>query len=174
MSCSSVVCGVFVVLTPTKCNNCALRAFLQVDGRKNQQEFEEQDQEAHVLEAPPLPVSPQIFRQARIVDEKKRFKIKWRGYQAQIVKSVPRAKEIATKCTEQMTSEMRCWIRCRLRLATCAARTAEEGCGKIEGKAESELVNSEGGCRSQPLQMQCAQRALLAERSCAFAVALQT
>ncbi|CAJ1440121.1 unnamed protein product [Effrenium voratum] len=81
MSCSSVVCGVFVVLTPTKCNNCALRAFLQVDGRKNQQEFEEQDQEAHVLEAPPLPVSPQIFRQARIVDEKKRFKIKWRGYQ---------------------------------------------------------------------------------------------
>ena len=42
------------------------------------------------------------------------------------------------------------------------------------GKAEGELVNSEGGCRSQPLQMQCAQRALLAERSCAFAVALQT
>ncbi|CAJ1454526.1 unnamed protein product [Effrenium voratum] len=100
MSCSSVVCGVFVVLTPTKCNNCALRAFLQVDGGKNQQEFEEQDQEAHVLEAPPLPVSPQIFRQARIVDEKKRFKIKWRGYQAQIVKSVPRAKEIATKCLQ--------------------------------------------------------------------------
>ena len=33
----------------------------------------------------------------------------------------------------KMTSEMRCWIRCRLRLATCAARTAEEGCGKIEG-----------------------------------------
>ncbi|CAL1148641.1 unnamed protein product [Cladocopium goreaui] len=119
MSGSSVACGVFVVLTPTKCNHCALRAFLQVDGRKNQQGFEEQDQEAHVLEAPPLPVSPQIFRQessaeagckvtkktkgtakavARIVDEKKRFKIKWRGYQAQIVKSVPRAKEIATKC----------------------------------------------------------------------------
>ena len=43
------------------------------------------------------------------------------------------------------------------------------------GKAEGELVNSEGGCRRQPLQMQCAQRALLAERSlCAFAVALQT
>jgi len=34
------------------------------------------------------------------VDEKKRFKIKWRGYQAQIVKSVPRAKEIATKCLQ--------------------------------------------------------------------------
>ncbi|CAJ1386742.1 unnamed protein product [Effrenium voratum] len=112
MSGCSVACGVFVVLTPTKCNHCALRAFLQVDGRKNQQGFEEQDQEAHVPEAPPLPVSPQIFRQessaeagckvtkktkgtakavARIVDEKKRFKIKWRGYQVS---------EIAAKCLQ--------------------------------------------------------------------------
>ncbi|CAJ1456961.1 unnamed protein product [Effrenium voratum] len=131
------------------------RAAAAKQARKNQQGFEEQDQEAHVPEAPPLPVSPQIFRQessaeagckvtkktkgtakavARIVDEKKRFKIKWRGYQVS---------EIAAKCAKLemaiMTSEMRCWIRCRLRLATCAARTAEEGCGKIEGKAEGEL-----------------------------------
>mmetsp|Transcript_47027 Transcript_47027/g.65294 ORF Transcript_47027/g.65294 Transcript_47027/m.65294 type:complete len:132 (-) Transcript_47027:186-581(-) len=97
------------------------RAAAAKQARKNQQGFEEQDQEAHVPEAPPLPVSPQIFRQessaeagckatkktkgtakavARIVDEKKRFKIKWRGYQAQIVKSVPRAKEIAAKCLQ--------------------------------------------------------------------------
>ena len=46
MSGSSVACGVFVVLTPTKCNHCALRAFLQVDGKegKTNKRFEEQDQ----------------------------------------------------------------------------------------------------------------------------------
>ncbi|CAJ1383446.1 unnamed protein product [Effrenium voratum] len=88
------------------------RAAAAKQARKNQQGFEEQDQEAHVPEAPPLPVSPQIFRQessaeagckvtkktkgtakavARIVDEKKRFKIKWRGYQVS---------EIAAKCLQ--------------------------------------------------------------------------